>query len=98
MGWLSVKALEADESARRQAALEENARLALWRMDSFLTPIVAQESARPFSTFNSFYAAERPAGKKAIAKPEAEITLPSPMLAQATPYVLLHFQIDPENA
>jgi len=50
VGWLSLRALQADRAEaeiRRLAALEENARLALWRMDSMLAPFIAQESARP---------------------------------------------------
>ncbi len=54
VGWLSVKALQTDAAqaeAAHQAAIEENARLALWRMDSFLAPIIAQENARPWNAF-----------------------------------------------
>ena len=49
MGWVSLTALRLDRSeveARRQAALEENVRLALWRMDSALGDLIAQENAR----------------------------------------------------
>jgi len=38
---------QAEAAARRAAAIEENLRLALWRMDSALTPFLAQENARP---------------------------------------------------
>ena len=64
VGWLSFRALEADDAeaaARHQAALEENAQLALWRMDSAMAPLVAQESARPYFTYESFYSIARPA-------------------------------------
>jgi hypothetical protein len=47
MGALSWKAadLERDaRAARRQAAVEEDVRLALWRMDSAVAPILARES------------------------------------------------------
>lgn len=40
------KSDRAERETRAQAALEENVRLALWRMDSMLVPIVSQESAR----------------------------------------------------
>lgn len=42
----------AEQRARQQAALEENVRLALWRMDSTLAPIVAQESVRPIVAYS----------------------------------------------
>jgi signal transduction histidine kinase len=98
---VSVKALEADASetlAKRQAALEENARLALWRMDSFIAPLAAQESARPYFTYTSFYSAERAYGKMFNRKGEADITVPSPLLIQGTPFVRLHFQYEPQNS
>ena len=64
VGWMSVRALEADNAeaaATRQAALESNAQLALWRMDSAMAPLVAQESARPYFTYESFYTVGHPA-------------------------------------
>jgi signal transduction histidine kinase len=45
---LTYQAVESDRSearARREAALEENCRLALWRMDSTAATLVARESA-----------------------------------------------------
>jgi signal transduction histidine kinase len=48
----TVRRLEqAELQARAQAALEENTRLALWRLDSALMPLLAQESARPSSHY-----------------------------------------------
>ena len=50
MGWVTAAVLRLDaaegESSRR-AQLEENVRLALWRMDSALAPLIAAEHARP---------------------------------------------------
>ena len=50
MGWLSATAVRLDRAeaaARHRAAVDENVRLALWRMDSALAPLLAQESAHP---------------------------------------------------
>ncbi|HBO42958.1 MAG TPA: two-component sensor histidine kinase, partial [Planctomycetaceae bacterium] len=50
MAWVSETALElhqAQAAARNNAALEENVRLALWRMDSILAPLVTQENMFP---------------------------------------------------
>lgn len=49
MAWLTATVRRLDEAERRgreQAALEESVRLALWRMESLLAPLVAQENAR----------------------------------------------------
>jgi signal transduction histidine kinase len=48
-GWITSVALRlegAEHEARRQAVIEENVRLALWRMDSALVPLIARENAR----------------------------------------------------
>src|SRR5262249_2164710 len=57
VGWLSFRALESDSAeaaARRQAALEEDVRVALWRMDSLMSTFVAQESARGADAWQPF--------------------------------------------
>ena len=62
MGLLTVIALRLNRTeaeARHRAALEENVRLALWRMDSALAPLIAQEGGRPYFAYTSFYPAER---------------------------------------
>jgi signal transduction histidine kinase len=95
MGWLTLKALELDRAeslARRQAELEEDASRALWRMDARLTPLLAQEAARPYFVYRSFYSAPDENGTKG-GPPSAA----SPLLTQPSPYVLLHFQVHPDD-
>jgi signal transduction histidine kinase len=56
VGWLSLRALHAERAeleSRQQAQVEENVRLALWRMDSALSAFLAQENARPFEAYRS---------------------------------------------
>ena len=95
MVWLSLKTLELDrartlarrqaEQARSQAELQEVISSALWQMDWMLTPIVAQEAARPYYVYDSFIPATSADAKvKQIA---------SPLLLQPSEYVLLHFQL-----
>ena len=48
MGWASLTVLRLDRveaHAQQQAEFEERTRLALWRMDSSLTPLMVEESA-----------------------------------------------------
>lgn len=43
--------IEAVMQARRRAAVEENARLALWRIDTQLAAIITRENSLPFQTY-----------------------------------------------
>ncbi len=112
MGWLTLKALELDrarEESKQQAIAAQHEAIAarheaeqqeheaeeqeivasaMWRMDWNLTPIVAQEAARPYFVYDSFYA--MPAGKGVQ-------QIPSPLLVQPSEFVLLHFQVSPEQ-
>lgn len=100
MGWISAEIVRLDRNereARMHAAVEENVRLALWRMDSFLAPLIAQESARPYFHYSAFYPAER-AYTRMYAEIQAdEVLIPSPLLTFESPYVHLHFQIAPDG-
>jgi signal transduction histidine kinase len=99
MGWASWTALRLDHAhgeAQERAGFEENMRLALWRMDSTLAPLIAQESSRPYFTYNSFYPANR-AYNRMFAEPpvKGEALVPSPLLTESVTNVLLHFQVQP---
>lgn len=100
MGLVTVTALrldEAESNARQQAALEENIRLALWRMDSALAPLVAQESGRPYFVYSAFYPADRAYTRMFAQVESGEILVPSPLLAWESSYIFLHFQLGPDG-
>ncbi len=100
MGWISLSALRLDRAratARQRAALEENVRLALWRMDSALAPLVAQESARPYFAYGSFLPVDRAYGRMFNRRRPGETLVPSPLLGQLPPHVLVHFQFEPDG-
>lgn len=101
MGSVSLTALRLDRAeadARRQAALEENVRLALWRMDSSLAPLIAQENARPYFAYSAFYPAERAYTRMFAEIDRDEVLLPSPLLTETSEHILLHFQFGPNGA
>jgi signal transduction histidine kinase len=100
MAAVTVTALRLDSAqneAQRQAKLEENVRLALWRMDSALAPLLVQESSRPYFTYTAFFPAERAYDKMFRPVSGKEALLPSPLLTQTSSNVLLHFQYGPEG-
>jgi signal transduction histidine kinase len=98
MGWVTATVLRLDQEsagARERAVLEENIRLALWRMDSSVAPLIGRENARPYYEYNAFYPAER-AYTRMLAKIQpGEVMVPSPLLTDRPPENLLHFQYEP---
>lgn len=86
---LRLDAAEAD--ARRRAELEENVRLALWRIDSAVTPIVTQENARPIAHYVPV--------ERASPKTGPDVRWPGGVVLQGgwNPYVRFHFQVSPEG-
>lgn len=100
MGWLGFTVVRLDrahEDARRTAAIEENVRLALWRMDSALVPLIAQESVRPYFMYSAFYPAERAYTRMFAEIRPGEVLVPSPLLTFGSPYIQLHFQFAPDG-
>ena len=101
MTWVSGTALRLDRAqgeAQRQAQFEEKVRLALWRMDSLLAPLVVQESARPYFHYRAFHPAERAYNRMFGELQQGDVLVPSPLLAQTSSNVLLHFQFAPDGA
>jgi signal transduction histidine kinase len=92
----AVRLDRAQSEAQRQAEFEEKVRLALWRMDSALAPLILQESSRPYFTYSSFFPADRAYEKMFGPVANKDVLLPSPLLTQTT-NVLLHFQYGPEG-
>ena len=78
LGGTALDLERAEAKARRQATLEENLQLALWRMDSALSPLVAEESARPYFTYSPLYPAERAFTKMFAEIERGDVLMPSP--------------------
>ncbi len=92
MVWLTHMALELDRAeafVQQQGDLEEAVGSVLWQMDAELTRLLAPEIARPSLFYRSFYTV--PSGKGEARQ------VPSPLLMQPSPYVLLHFELRPDN-
>ena len=94
----AVRLDRAQTEAQRQAGVEERVRLALWRIDSAVAPLLLQESSRPYFTYTAFFPAERAYDKMFRPVSGKEALLPSPLLTQTSSNVLLHFQYSPEGA
>ncbi len=95
MMWLSVKVLELDRAeaeSQQSAQRQEKVAAALWRMDWTLTPLIAQEAARPSYVYRSFLAPSELSREKSSAA-----MTPSPLLTGPSDYVLLYFELDADQ-
>ncbi|MBX3377796.1 MAG: HAMP domain-containing histidine kinase [Phycisphaeraceae bacterium] len=97
LGWVTWRALSLERrerEARAAASFEQSIRLALWRMESEITPIIAAESARPYFHYIPFYPAERAYTKMFQQVRPNEVLVPSPLLEGSGRFIRLHFQLD----
>lgn len=97
VGAMALELERAEARTRRQAALDENLQLALWRMDSALAPLIAEEGMRPYFTYSAFYPAERAYTHMFEVVAKGEVLVASPLLTFASPLVRLHFQFGPDG-
>jgi signal transduction histidine kinase len=101
LAWLSLTTLQLEQAqfrATAQADLEERARLALWRLDSTLAPLIIEESARPWSAYEAFSDSEMAytrAGLKYNRARQGDVLVASSLLGFSSSNVLLHFQFRP---
>ncbi len=101
LAWVTATALRLERdwlAARAEAGRQEALRLALWRMDSWLAPLLAREAARPSFTYESFYAPPQTYTKGGAQIEPGEVLSPSPLLSLQSGYIRLHFQVGPEGA
>lgn len=100
MAWVTATAVRLDRAewqAGQRAELEERTRLALWRMDSLLAPLIIEESARPFNAYEAFPATTRAYTKSFAQIKQGDVLVPSPLLTYASSNILLHFQLAPDG-
>ena len=97
LGSTALALERAEARMRRQALLDENLQIALWRMDSALAPLIAEEGTRPYFTYSAFYPAERAYTQMYEVIKKGDVLVASPLLAYESPRVLLHFQFGPDG-
>jgi signal transduction histidine kinase len=100
--WLTVKAVELDRAeslARQQAELEEDVSRALWRIDALLTPLLAEEAARPEFVYRAIYPSDAnligPAAKGGQTGTMRRVL--SPLLVDPPQFTLVHFELHPDG-
>lgn len=96
-GWMTatvVRLARAEAQAQVESAHQEDLRLALWRIDSALGPLIAQERARPYFWYAAFFPADGAYGQMFDPPEPAQVLVPSPLLGVHSAFVRLYFQID----
>ncbi len=85
LGWVTAAALRLE--------LSDQMRLALWRLDSRVSPALAREDSRPFQHYYPLYAPVPALQRQMVACAPGSVFVPSPLLDAALPdWMLLHFQ------
>jgi signal transduction histidine kinase len=98
LGWATAAALrlESEQLAQRAEAERSNLlRVALWRLDSRISPLLAREDSRPFNHFSAVYPLPLALNNKGATCSPGTVLEPSPLLSAELPsWMLLHFQTD----
>ena len=93
LAWISYWSLSLERTLRQEARLEENVRLALWRMDSLAGAVIARENARPHFVYSPVYPVSR-CYNWDFSRIEASESVVSSALRAHPEHTRLHFQID----
>ncbi len=96
MVWLTTTLLAADRNeteARRQAAVHEKLRLALWRMDSWWAPQLAREAVRPAGEYQPFAPAPVAWTQGFHRLGADQVLTTSNLVGRRLPLIELHFEI-----
>jgi len=98
LGWATAAALGLEREQLDQRAESERAnqlRVALWRLDSRISPLLAREDSRPFNHYSAVYPLPLALNNKGFCCSPGTVLEPSPLLsAELPPWMLLHFQTD----
>ncbi len=95
--WQALRLERREREARAQAQFQESIRLALWRMEGEVTPILAQEGQRPYFHYLPFYAPQRAYNQMWDEVRPEELKVPSPLMEGGSAYVKLYFQLEPDG-
>jgi signal transduction histidine kinase len=98
LGWATAAALHLEGEQLAQRAESERAnllRLALWRLDSRISPVLAREDSRPFNHYSAVYPLPLAVDNYGMSCAPGTVLEPSPLLSvELPPWMLLHFQAD----
>jgi len=100
LAWVTLASLRLERreiEARADTQRQESVRLALWRMDSLLAPLVAQEAARPYAQYSDMLSSNPLSNRWTNAALPAEPSAPAPPVGYPSDLFRLYFQIGPDD-
>jgi signal transduction histidine kinase len=101
LGWATAESLKMEGQRRQSAARDKHAeklRLALWRLDGKMAPLLAREDSRPYAHFTPLHAPIPALTNQMDIEEPGRIRLPSPLMeAELPPWMLLHFHVDAKS-
>lgn len=94
----AANAAEAEQLFMLQKEQADKLRIALWRLDSRLSPALAREDSRPFPQYSALYTPFPALTASGVACAPGQVCLPTPLLTAEIPdWMKLHFQVDQAN-
>jgi signal transduction histidine kinase len=97
-GQQALRRERAQEESQIQNEFAAKLRLALWRLDSRIAPVLAREDSRPYNHFSAVFAPPTVLDPHGHPYPPAVVLEPSPLLTAELPdWMLLHFQTSSES-
>ena len=98
LGWVTAAVLRLEEEqreAQEHARVYEEVKLALWRLDSLIAPLLAKENSRPYNHYSAIYALPGALRANGTPWPAGAVLEISPLVESKLPdWMLLHFQTD----
>lgn len=85
-------------AAEAEAEQQQSIRLALWRLEGLLAPVVALEARRPVEDYDAFAAQDFAYNKLMQKIRPGEVLVPSPLMTWRSEIFPLHFQIGVDGA
>ncbi len=97
MGWISHTVFRLETAEIHAARQSENERLALWRMESRMMPLITRESARPAYEYQPFYQPGNLYTRFFSQIDASRLQSRSSLLTLDTPMIKLHFQYESDG-
>ena len=96
--WQAVRLEGREAAARAEASHQEVVRLALWRMDSILIPLINREDGTPYFHYRAFHSEQQAYTAMYQPLPPDAVLVPSPLLVDSGEFVRLHFELGEDGS